>query len=163
MTRKTRLPLACAALLGATLLAGSVSSQTATTAGTKRTIHMSAVEYKGSTDVVKEPFPTVAAPAGGGYLLKAPADGRWENSTYRFEPGLIVANQGDEVELRIWGVNGAKHDTTIEGHDRAFVVRRGQLTTVTFKADKPGIFRIVCHDHQPSMETQLLVLAAGNK
>ena len=160
---KKHLPIKAAALLGSIVLAGSVLAQSQTTPPTKRTIYMSAVEYKGGTSVEKEPFPSATPPSGGGYILKAPEGGRWENSTYRFEPGLIVANQGDEVELKIWGVNGAKHTTTIEGYEKAFVVKRGELTTITFKADKPGIFRIICHDHLPSMETQLLVLASQAK
>lgn len=151
-------PLTGAALLGGILLAGSVLAQSSSSAVAKRTIYMSAVEYKGSTTVDKEAFPAATPPAGRGYKLTPPVDGRWENSTYRYEPGLIVANRGDLVELKIWGVNGAKHDTTIEGYNQAFVVKRGELTTITFKADKAGIFRIICHDHAPSMETQLLVL-----
>lgn len=120
---------------------------------------MSAVEYKGSAAVDKEPFPHQKPPAGGGYLLKPPEQGQWQTSAYRFDPGYIVVNQGDDVELHIWGVNGAHHHTEVEGFARSFVVRRGQLTTVSFTADKAGIFRIVCHDHQPAMTAHLVVLA----
>ena len=127
-------------------------------APTLRTIRMSAVEYKGSTSDEKEPLPDANPPTGGGYLLKAPDKGTWENSSYRYEPGSITINQGDTVKLEIWGVNGASHASEVEGYAKKFVAKRGQLTTVTFVADKPGIFRIVCLDHQPSMESQLVVL-----
>ncbi|OGN77038.1 MAG: hypothetical protein A3H36_09100 [Chloroflexi bacterium RIFCSPLOWO2_02_FULL_71_16] len=127
-------------------------------AAAKRTIYMSAVEYKGSTEVAKEPFPAQAVPAGGGYQLKEPKDGKWENSTYRWEPGTIVVYQGDDVELQIWGVNGKEHPGRIEGYDKAFGVQRGQLTTVSFKADKAGVFRILCDIHNPSMTGTLVVL-----
>jgi plastocyanin len=119
---------------------------------------MTAVEYKGSTEVAKEAFPTSALPEGGGYLRKTPADGKWETSTYRWEPGTIVAYQGDEVELQIFGINGATHPGVIEGYEKAFTVKRGELTTVTFTADKSGVFRIMCAIHNPSMTGTLVVL-----
>ena len=56
-------------------------------AGMKRTITMVAVEPKGGTTVDKEPFPSAALPEGKGYELKSPdASGRWEVSTYRWDP-----------------------------------------------------------------------------
>jgi len=66
--------------------------------------------------------------------------------------------QGDDVELQIWGVNGKEHPGRIEGYDKAFGVQRGQLTTVSFKADKAGVFRILCDIHNPSMTGTLVVL-----
>ena len=100
---------------------------------------MVAVEPKGGATVDKEPFPSAALPEGKGYELKSPdAEGRWEVSTYRWEPNQIIVNQGDEVTLEILGVNGAEHPTVIEGYDLSFTVKRGQLTTVTFTADKAG-------------------------
>lgn len=151
--------LAIAALLVAAGLAGGCAAGRASWAAPEtRTIYMSTVEYKGSAAVDDEPFPAHSPPPGGGYALRGPADGRWASETYRFEPGMIVVNQGDTVELKIWGVNGASHTSVIEGYGTRFTARRGRLTTVTFTADKAGIFRIVCHDHRPSMEAQLLVL-----
>lgn len=148
----------------ATLAVGVVAGLLVAACGTagappaKRTIYMSALEYKGTTEVAKEPFPPAAAPTGGGYELKAPADGKWQTSTYRWEPGTVVVNQGDEVELQIWGVNGANHPGRIEGYDKTFTVKRGQLTSVSFRADKAGIFRILCDVHNPSMTGTLVVL-----
>jgi hypothetical protein len=125
----------------------------------QRTIYMAAVEPSGGADVEREPLPP-ALPPGGGYILNEPDEtGRWEVATYRWSPGTIVVNQGDEVTLEIVGVNGREHHTEIEGYDLEFVVRRGELTTATFTADEAGIFNIVCHDHQPSMTAQLVVLA----
>jgi hypothetical protein len=128
-----------------------------TAAGPKRVIYMSAVEYKGGTST--EPFPSATPPPGGGYLLKPPdSTGRWETSTYRWEPGTILVNQGDEVELRIWGVNGAEHPSYVENYIADFTVTRGNLTVLNFTADKAGSFRIHCNAHQPSMETLLVVM-----
>lgn len=145
-----------AVLAAAALLASACG--TSAPAAAKRTIFMSAVEYKGSTEVAKEPFPTTELPGGGGYLRKAPADGKWETSTYRWEPGQVTVYQGDEVELQIFGVNGSGHPGKVEGYDKTFEVKRGQLTTVRFRADKAGIFRILCDVHNPSMTGTLIVL-----
>ena len=153
--RKAQGALAALAAL-ALLLASCAGGQAP--AATKRTIHMTALEYKGSTEVAKEAFPTSTLPDGGGYLRKAPADGKWETSTYRWEPGTIVVYQGDDVELKIFGVNGASHPGVIEGYEKTFTVKRGDLTTVTFRADKSGVFRILCATHNPSMTGTLVVL-----
>jgi hypothetical protein len=130
----------------------------ATISPTKWVINMSAVEYKGSTDVAQEPFPAQAAPPGGGYILKPPKDGRWETSAYRWAPEVITVFQGDDVELRIFGINGAEHPSKIEGYVDSFNVKRGQLTTVAFKADRVGAFKLICGIHLPSMEGYLMVL-----
>lgn len=126
---------------------------------TTKTIYMMAIEPKGSTTVIKEPFPLQALPPGGGYALKPPdEDGKWVVETYRWDPSIVVVNQGDEVTLEILGVNGAQHTSHIEGYDIDFTIRRGQLTTVTFVVDKAGTFRIVCDTHTPAMTAQLVVL-----
>jgi len=139
---------------------GLVMTTNAAQAGVKRTITMVAVEAKGGTTVNKEPFPTATLPEGKGYELEAPnAEGRWEVSTYRWDPNQVIVNQGDEVTLQILGVNGAEHPSVIDGYDISFTVKRGQLTTVTFTADKAGVFEIRCGTHQPSMTGELIVLA----
>ena len=126
----------------------------------ERTIYIAAVEAKGGAHVDHEPFPAAAIQEGGGYLLKKPDDkGRWEVSTYRWDPGTIVVNQGDRVTLEIIGINGNEHPFTIEGYWLTGMVRRGQLTRLTFTADKAGIFKIICRTHSPSMQADLVVLA----
>ncbi len=125
-----------------------------------RVIYMSAVEWKGTTNVAKEPFPAdEVLPVGGGYKLVAPNEnGDWQAQTYRWEPGTIVVYEGDTVTLKIFGVNGDKHPTVIEDYGVTFEVTRGRLTTVEFKADKTGIFRFVCQAHLPSMTGEIVVL-----
>lgn len=143
------------------VLVAPASAGAAEAAGMKRTVTMVAVEPKGGATVDKEPFPTAALPEGKGYVLKQPdASGRWEVSTYRWEPSQIVVNQGDEVTLEILGVNGGAHPSTLEGYDINFTVKRGELTTVSFTADKAGVFRFRCGVHQPSMTGELIVLPA---
>ena len=130
----------------------------------KRTIYMAAIEPKGSTDVGKEPFPKIPLPAGGGYGLKEPdKEGKWEVETYAWLPGSITVYQGDEVTLQVVGINGAEHPVSIEGYNLKYVVKRGEVTTVSFKASKAGIFEIICHRHRPSMTGQLIVLPRSQK
>jgi len=149
--------------LGTGLLVSACSAPAAAKlAAGERTIYVAAIEPKGTTNVEKEPFPAQALPEGGGYGLKEPdADGNWTVETYRWLPNEITVVQGDRVTFEILGVNGESHPSTIEGYDVSFDVKRGQLTTVTFVADKAGIFRFLCSVHQPSMTGQLVVLPAS--
>ncbi len=146
------------AITSVLVLAGCAGGSASVTSA-ERTIYMAAVEPKGGATVDTEPFPALAMPEGGGYILKEPnADGRWEVETYRWDPGTVVVNQGDIVTLEIVGINGKEHPFTIEGYNVSAVVRRGQLTRVTFTADKAGIFKIACGAHLPSMQADLVVL-----
>jgi len=158
---KRLLLLICISIVGIVVLAACGGSSAPAAAPVERTIYMAAVEPKGGVTVDKEPFPSAALPEGGGYILKEPnADGRWEVETYRWDPGTIVVNQGDIVTLEIVGINGTEHPFTIEGYDLSGVVKRGEITRVTFTADKAGIFKIKCGVHLPSMQAELVVLAA---
>jgi hypothetical protein len=157
-------PLRTAALLLA-FAAAAVGLAFAATAGsapppTQRVFTMVAVEPKGGTTVDKEPFPGEPLPEGQGYVLKAPdpKTGRWEVSTYRWEPSQIVVYQGDTVVLEILGVNGDVHPSTIEQYVPAFEVRRGRVTRLRFTANTPGFFKIECLTHRPSMVGYLVVL-----
>lgn len=155
MTRRTVL-LGFVALL---LLGAAACSTTGSLEANTRDIYMAAVEPKGTTTVDKEPFPTTALPAGDGYGLKAPNEkGEWTIETYMWSPGSITVTEGDRVRLHIVGINGAIHPSTISGYDIGFRVKRGEVTTVEFVADKSGIFDIRCDIHQPSMTGTLVVL-----
>ena len=70
----------------------------------------------------------------------------------------MVVRQGETVTLEFFGVDD-QHPTVLEGYDLEFDVPRGQITRVTFEADRAGIFRFVCHTHEPTMTGQLVVLA----
>ena len=91
--------------------------------------------------------------------MKPPDEtGKWVVETYRYDPGTVVVNEGDTVTLEIVGINGKEHPFHIEGYDVSGVVKRGEVTRVSFLADKPGIFKISCEIHRPSMEADLVVL-----
>ncbi len=129
-------------------------------ATSKRTIYMAAIEPRGGTSVTSEPFPSAPLSAGSGYVLRQPdATGRWEVSAYYWQPGFIVVSEGEDVTLEVLGINGAEHPSFIEGINvPAFTVRRGQITTVDFRARRPGSYRIICTTHQPTMVSYLVVL-----
>ena len=125
----------------------------------KRSFTIAAVEPKGGATTDKEQFPTETMPAGAGYVLTKPNDaGRWEVSVYLWTPSQITVNQGDDVTLEFVGINGASHPTTISGYHKSFVLKRGQVTRIAFKADKAGVFPIECATHKPSMVGELIVL-----
>ena len=126
---------------------------------TTRTIYWEVVEPKGSASIEKELFPTESLPAGGGYVLKEPDDeGTWVVEAYVWKDSQIVVNEGDTVNLEIVGINGERHPSYIEEYVDEFVVERGKLTSLSFVADKAGIFKIVCTVHQPTMTAELVVL-----
>jgi len=151
-----------------TLSVIALGSGPAPAEGARRKIYMSAVEYKGGASVTDEAYPPAPepgtvelAPLGGGYELEAPDEtGRWEVATYRFEPGFLVARRGERITLEIAGINGARHEVELEspsGEEREFVVVRGRLTRIRFRADQAGIWVLYCLTHPPGMRAEILV------
>jgi hypothetical protein len=150
MAARTLLALA----LGAVLFASGIPQAFAA----KRHIVVTAVEPKGGTHVDREKFPEKPLPDGKGYGLKPPnEEGRWEVSVYVWDPRQIFVDEGDEVTLEFVGINGASHPTTISGYDKTFELKRGEVNKLTFVADKPGRFDIVCSTHHPTMVAELIV------
>ena len=144
----------------------AVSASDAKAAAKTRLIYMSAVEWKGSSNVSKEPYPTAPLPSGGGYESFAPGSpevagqpaGTWAVETYRFDTAVVAACQGERVVLKIFGVNGKEHVTTVPDFGKNFTIRRGQMSTVVFRVPKTGIFPIICVTHRPSHVADLVVL-----
>ena len=125
----------------------------------ERTIYMSLVELKGTTNISKESFPTSALPEGGGYEIKDTNEaGDWVVETYAFSPSVVVVNQGDTVNIKMLGINGKLHHVSIENYVDPFDIHRGELNEISFVADKSGTFKISCSVHQPAMEGYLMVL-----
>jgi nitrosocyanin len=76
-------------------------------------------------------------------------------------PGPVVVHKGDTV--RIKAINNVKsdppvHGLAIEAYGIQTVVNAGKPETVEFKAEKAGIFPIICHLHPAHVGTQLVVL-----
>lgn len=135
------------------------------TAATTRTIYLSAVEWKGSASVAKEPYPG-PVPAGGGYESFPPGheeldgdDTKWAIETYRFDSALAAAYAGERVVLQIFGVNASKHDIVIPALKKSFTVKRGVISRVNLGViKKPGLYRIICVTHPPAHQMDLLIL-----
>lgn len=143
----------------------AVSASDAKAAVKTRLIYMSAVEWKGSASVSKEPYPTAPLPKGGGYESFPPGSpevggdpGKWAVETYRFDTAVVAACQGERVVLKIFGVNAKEHQTMIPDFGKSFTIRRGQMSTVVFRVPKTGIFPIICMTHRPSHTADLVVL-----
>jgi nitrosocyanin len=76
-------------------------------------------------------------------------------------PGPVVVQKGDSV--RIQAINNVQsdppvHGLAIEAYGIQALVNVGKPEIIEFKADKAGIFPIICHLHPPHVGTQLLVL-----
>lgn len=125
----------------------------------KRTFTLAAIEPKGGANIEKFPFPTSKMPEGGGIVLNEPnAEGRWEIAAYLWSAQQLIVNEGDDVTLQFVGVNGSSHPTIIEGYGQSFTLVRGEVRNVSFKADKAGVFRIICSTHGPTMTSELVVI-----
>jgi plastocyanin len=130
-------------------------------AAEERIIYMALIEPKGGVTVDKEPYPAGDLPKGGGYVKTAPdrVSGRWEVSAYQFSPATIVVKQGDRVTIEMIGINGAKHSVHVDKYRPDHVlVKRGEIASLSFTADSPGMFTIHCKEHEPNMQGYLVVL-----
>lgn len=66
---------------------------------------------------------------------------------YRWDPGTIYVKKGESIRLSIFGVNGASHPFIIDGLNIKGEVKQGKETIVSFRANKPGVYRIICLTH----------------
>jgi plastocyanin len=80
--------------------------------------------------------------------FKSETDDGKEIEVYRWDPSTIFVEKGEEVELRILGVNGHEHPFYIEGTDVKGTVQKGKETVVTVTFDKEGTYRLICNTHQ---------------
>jgi heme/copper-type cytochrome/quinol oxidase subunit 2 len=77
---------------------------------------------------------------------KSEVNGR-EIEVYRWDPGSIVVNKGDRVNLILHGIHGKVHNFSLKEFGVSGVVQKGEKTRVSFTADKPGTYQLICHDH----------------
>lgn len=112
-------------LIAAAILYGGRDQLTAVTGKPlkERTIHMVTGEFK----------------------TKLP-DGK-EIEAYRWDPGTVFVEKGESIKLIIYGVNGEGHPFIIEGTNIKGEVTKGKETIVPFKAEKEGVYRIICLTH----------------
>ena len=76
-------------------------------------------------------------------------------------PGTVVAKKGQTVRLTLMNKipsEPSQHGFSIAAFGVAEVINRGETKTVTFKADRTGIFPINCQLHPAHVGGQLVVL-----
>lgn len=138
--------------------------------GATHNIFGSLVEVKGGTTADRlAPPPVNPKDLSKGYEFKGPgvADRnnpqRWEVSSYMFNPAWVTVRQGDQVVLTAFVVNGDEHEVWVNGPDGSPVVpktvwQRGREYRVSFTADRPGAYQLVCSNHAPSMTATFFAL-----
>ena len=86
------------------------------------------------------------------------------NKTKFWFPSNIMVNQGDNVKLVLKNdIEGADntHGFTIPAYGITEVITRGVPKTVTFTADKTGVFPYFCQLHPAHVGGELLVIPKG--
>ncbi len=86
------------------------------------------------------------------------------NKTKFWFPSNIMVNQGDKVKLVLKNdIEGADntHGFTIPAYGITEVITRGVPKTITFTADKAGIFPYSCQLHPAHVGGELLVIPNG--
>ncbi len=154
--------------LSAMLVAPGARAQQ--TPGIAHDIHITAVEFKGSTTSDKVAAPQVdPRKLSRGYAYKGPgqadpsAPQRWEVASYQFSPSYMTVQQGDTIVLTVFIANGDHHDVQLAEPDGESILYkstwdRGREYTVFFLAKKVGAYRLTCGTHAPSMTATVLVL-----
>jgi len=132
------------------------------------TFDVQLIEVKGATDGIDAPE-TDPATLSEGYGYTPPGEfdaenpNKWQVATYMFSPGAMSVVQGDQVTLRVFGVNGDEHTMLVQAPDgstaiESFTVNRGREVTVDFTADQSGHYKIFCANHAPTMTADILSL-----
>lgn len=71
-----------------------------------------------------------------------------EMEVYRFDPGFLVVNRGDKVNLLIRGIHGKVHHISLPAFHAQTTVEKGKVSKLSFVADQPGTYELICHNHQ---------------
>ena len=144
-----RLPAltAFAVVLGLSLQTASTATAATATATAAATPRMKQAEALPRPHQAASVAPTVEYTIVTNEIKSAPK-GHPEIAVYRFDPGLIVVNRGDDVVLHFYGVKGPVHPITIAAYGVRTSVARGEIKTVRFHATHAGYFPIVCELHR---------------
>ena len=85
-------------------------------------------------------------------------NGPVEGGANAMTPANLTAQEGNEVEIEVKNTAPDKeHGFTIDEFDVAEVIEQGKSTTVKFKADKAGTFRVYCQLHPTHKPAELVV------
>ena len=131
----------------------------------EQVFHVATLHLDGKTNVSAagdhsaEPFPATGPKNSGGFIVKPPdAKGEWSVRAFAFHPAQVVVWQGDTVSLNFMGVQGPSHTIAVEGQRERLLLRRGEMKTVRFVAEQPGVIRFVSVGREPTMQGSVLVL-----
>ncbi|MFQ5558131.1 MAG: hypothetical protein ACE5GB_11575 [Acidimicrobiales bacterium] len=133
------------------------------------TFNIEMIEVKGGTDGIPPPDVDPVS-LSAGYRFKGPGDfdvenpDKWQVSTCMFAPGAMTVAKGDDVSLRIFGVNGDEHEVWVEAPDGTKVtsthsMNRGREYNLSFIADQSGHYRLICGTHAPTMEADIFSIS----
>ncbi len=143
----------------------AASSKQASAAGTEQVFHIATLHIDGKTNIngagdhSPEPFPATAPKSSGGFIVKPPdPKGEWSVRAFVFHPSQMVVRQGDTIVLNFLGVQGSSHNIAVDGQREKLALRRGEMKSVRFVADQPGIVRFVSVGREPTMQGSVLVL-----
>ena len=64
-------------------------------------------------------------------------------SQYQFSPGVIRVNQGDQVTIELLSTD-VVHGLYLDGYDLEVIADPGQTASLSFIAEKSGMFRFRC-------------------
>jgi heme/copper-type cytochrome/quinol oxidase subunit 2 len=82
------------------------------------------------------PLPVKSAPPADRHIqIKA--------SSFEYNPGTIRVNPGDRVTLELSSTD-VTHGISIDGYDIAVTAEPGQSQSLSFTADRSGVFRLRC-------------------
>lgn len=120
-----------------------------------REFFVTGVEWKGTTNTESLSAPDIdPTTLSQGYRYKGPGfDGaspaNWQVATYVWNPGMMVAYEGDEVTLTVFIVNGDHHSTRLLAPDGTQIgatddYQRGRETKVLFTATQTCTYRFSC-------------------
>ena len=87
--------------------------------------------------------------------------GEWSVRAFAFHPSQVVVRQGDTVVLNFMGVQGPSHTIAVDGQPEQLALRRGEMKSVRFVADQPGIINFVSVGREPTMQGSVIVLPSG--
>lgn len=73
-------------------------------------------------------------------------DGK-EIEAYRWDPGTIFIKEGENVLLKVYGVNGREHPFMIEGTNIKGTIKQNKETVVPLQFSDEGIYRMICLTH----------------
>ncbi len=157
-------------VLSVTLLFSACAGGVSTPPPTERTFYVNAIEIKGgtSTDSLAAPE-TDPKTLGKTFGYKGPGvydssnPNKWQVASYQFNPSALTVFQGDTVKLVLFVVNGDLHTDRIEDPDGRIVVseqshNRGRQYTMSFVAEKAGVYQVRCKEHAEAMRIAVTVI-----